>query len=53
MALCNWTFIILYHLHTTKHLSQAIYIQKNADAINYAYDIAMDPEAYVGVLSGD
>lgn len=53
MALCNWTFIILYHLHTTKHLSQAIYIKKNADAINYSYDVAMDPAAYEGVLSGD
>ena len=39
-ALCNWCYIILYHLHTTKHLSQAIYIKKNAAAINYAYDVS-------------
>ena len=35
-AICNWIFIILFHLHTTKHLSRAIYIRENADAIKFA-----------------
>lgn len=43
MALCNWAFVILYHLHTTSHLSQSLYIIKNAEAINYAYDVTADP----------
>ena len=33
-------------MHTTKHLSQAIYIKQNADAIKYAYDVTADPESY-------
>lgn len=36
----------MYHAHTTAHLSQAIYIKKNADAINYAYNVSADPASY-------
>jgi hypothetical protein len=53
MALCNWAFIFLYHIQTTAHLSQAIYIKKNADAINFAFDVTADPTAYADELSPD
>ena len=43
----------MYHLHTTKHLSQAIYIRKNAIAINYAYDVTADPNSYADDLTSD
>lgn len=46
-AICNWIFIILFHLHTTKHLSRAIYIRENADAIKFAYKVAADPDFYL------
>jgi len=45
-AVCNWIFIILFHVHTTQHLSQAIYIKANADAIKYAYNVAENPLEY-------
>ena len=45
-AICNWAFILLYHLHTTQHLSQAIYLKKNADGINFAYDVTANPQDY-------
>ena len=33
-------------MHTTKHLSQSIYLKKNAPGIDFSYDVAADPEAY-------
>ena len=52
-AFCNWAFILLYHLHTTKHLSQSIYLDKHADAINFSYDVAADPDAFVATYGPD
>ena len=45
-ALCNFGFILAFHLHTTQHLSRSIYIIENADAINFAFDVTADPTAY-------
>jgi hypothetical protein len=52
-AICNWLFIFFFHLHTTAHLSQSIYIIKNADAITYAFEVGSDPESYADTLSGN
>lgn len=52
-AICNWIFIVLFHLHTTTHLSRSIYIIKNAAAIDYAFEVGLNPEEYEGSLSED
>lgn len=44
---------MIFHLQTTTHLSRSIYIIKNADAIEYAFKIGLDPTAYEGLLSDD
>ena len=46
-AICNFLFVMLFHLHTAQHLSRAIYIRENATAIRWAFEVSSNPAAYM------